>query len=142
MKIAPIKSELDYDAALAEIDRLMDAEPNTSRGDRLDVLVTLVEAYEAKRWVIDPPDPIDAIKLRMEQRGLTRRDLQRILGSRGRVSEILNRRRALSVEMMRRLHQELAIPAESFLRVPSAPAGAKRGRIAPGTKGSAKRVRR
>ena len=142
MKIAPIKSELDYDAALAEIDRLMDAEPNTSRGDRLDVLVTLVEAYEAKRWVIDPPDPIDAIKLRMEQRGLTRRDLQRILGSRGRVSEILNRRRALSVEMMRRLHQELAIPAESFLRVPSAPAGAKRGRIARGTQGSAKRVRR
>ncbi len=142
MKIAPIKSELDYDAALAEIDRLMDAEPNTSRGDRLDVLVTLVEAYEAKRWVIDPPDPIDAIKLRMEQRGLTRRDLQRILGSRGRVSEIQNRRRALSVEMMRRLHQELAIPAESFLRVPSAPAGAKRGRIARGTKGSAKRVRR
>lgn len=142
MKIAPIKSELDYDAALAEIDRLMDAEPNTSRGDRLDVLVTLVEAYEAKRWVIDPPDPIDAIKLRMEQRGLTRRDLQRILGSRGRVSEILNRRRALSVEMMRRLHQELAIPAESFLRVPSAPAGAKRGRIARGTKASAKRVRR
>jgi len=142
MKIAPIKSELDYDAALAEIDRLMDAEPNTSRGDRLDVLVTLVEAYEAKRWVIDPPDPIDAIKLRMEQRGLTRRDLQRILGSRGRVSEILNRRRALSVEMMRRLHQELAIPAESFLRVPSAPAGAKRGQIARGTKGSAKRVRR
>jgi len=142
MKIAPIKSELDYDAALAEIDRLMDAEPNTSRGDRLDVLVTLVEAYEAKLWMIDPPDPIDAIKLRMEQRGLTRRDLQRILGSRGRVSEILNRRRALSVEMMRRLHQELAIPAESFLRVPSAPAGAKRGRIARGTKGSAKRVRR
>ncbi len=142
MKIAPIKSELDYDAALAEIDRLMDAEPNTLRGDRLDVLVTLVEAYEAKRWVIDPPDPIDAIKLRMEQRGLTRRDLQRILGSRGRVSEILNRRRALSVEMMRRLHQELAIPAESFLRVPSAPVGAKRGRIARGTKGSAKRVRR
>jgi HTH-type transcriptional regulator/antitoxin HigA len=116
MKIAPIKSEADYEAALAEIDRLMDAEPNTSRGDRLDVLVTLVEAYEAKRWVIDPPDPIDAIKLRMEQRGLTRRDLERMLGGRGRVSEVLNRRRGLSVEMMRRLHEELAIPAESLLR--------------------------
>ena len=119
MKIAPIKSEADYDAALAEIDRLMDAEPDSPRGDRLDVLVTLVEAYEAKRWVIDPPDPIDAIKLRMEQRGLSRRDLQRILGSRGRVSEVLNRRRGLSVEMMRRLHQELAIPAESLLRASS-----------------------
>jgi HTH-type transcriptional regulator / antitoxin HigA len=118
MKIGPIKSESDYDAALAEIDRLMDAESNTPRGDRLDVLVTLVEAYEAKRWAIDPPDPIDAIKLRMEQRGLSRRDLERILGSRGRVSEVLNRRRDLSVEMMRRLHQELAIPAESLLRAP------------------------
>jgi HTH-type transcriptional regulator / antitoxin HigA len=115
MRVGPIKSETDYDAALAEIDRLMDAEPDTPRGDRLDVLVTLVEAYEAKRWAIEPPDPIDAIKLRMEQRGLSRRDLERILGSRGRVSEVLNRRRGLSVEMMRRLHQELAIPAESLL---------------------------
>src|SRR5215218_285919 len=118
MKIAPIKSEMDYDAALAEIDRLMDAEPNTSRGDRLDVLVTLVEAYEAKRWAIAPPDPIEAIKLRMEQRGLTRRDLQAILGGSGRVSEILNGRRPLTVAMMRRLHQELDIPAESFLQAP------------------------
>lgn len=126
MRIAPIKSERDYDAALAEIDGLMDAEPNTPRGDRLDVLVTLVEAYETKRWAIDPPDPIDAIKLRMEQRGLTRRDLERILGSRGRVSEILNRRRALSVEMMRRLHRELAIPAESFLRVAPSRSGNRR----------------
>jgi HTH-type transcriptional regulator/antitoxin HigA len=116
MKVAPIRSEADYDAALAEVDRLMDAQPNTTRGDRLDVLVTLVEAYEARRWAIDAPDPIDAIKLRMEQRGLTRRDLQRILGGSGRVSEILNRRRGLSIEMMRRLHRELAIPAESFLR--------------------------
>ena len=119
MRIGPIKSETDYDAALAEIDRLMDAEPDTPRGDRLDVLVTLVEAYEAKRWAIEPPDPIDAIKLRMEQRGLSRRDLERILGSRGRVSEVLNRRRGLSVEMMRRLHEELAIPAESLLRATS-----------------------
>ena len=142
MKIAPIKSELDYDAALAEIDRLMDAEPNTSRGDRLDVLVTLVEAYEAKRWVIDPPDPIDAIKLRMEQRGLTRRDLERILGGRGRVSEILNRRRGLSVEMMRRLHQELAIPAESFLRISLARPRSKRRTLTGSTKRPAKRVSR
>ena len=116
MRIAPIKSEADYEAALAEIDRLMDAERDTPRGDRLDILVTLVEAYEASHWAIDPPDPIDAIKIRMEQRGLTRRDLQRILGSSGRVSEILNRKRSLSVDMMRRLHVELDIPAESFLR--------------------------
>lgn len=117
MKIAPIKTESDYDATLAEIDKLMDAEPGTPRGDRLDVLVTLVEAYEARHWAIDPPDPIDAIKLRMEQRGLNRGDLARILGGSGRVSEILNRKRALSVSMMRRLRRELDIPAESLLRV-------------------------
>lgn len=118
LNIAPIRNERDYDAALAEIDRLMDAEPGTPRGDRLDVLVTLVEAYEARRWAIDPPDPIDAIKLRMEQRGLTRADLEQLMGGSGRVSEILNRKRPLSVEMMRRLHAELDIPAESFMRRP------------------------
>lgn len=117
MNITLIKTEADYEAALAEIDRLMDSEPNTPRGDRLEVLVTLVEAYEAKRWAIEAPDPIEAIKLRMAQRGLTRGDLQRILGSpSGRVSEILNRRRPLSIEMMRRLHAKLDIPAESFMR--------------------------
>jgi HTH-type transcriptional regulator/antitoxin HigA len=117
MEITPIKTEADYEAALAEVESLMDAEPNTPRGDRLDVLVTLVEAYEAAHWAIEAPDPIEAVQLRMEQRGLTRADLQRILGSTsGRVSEILNRKRPLSVEMMRRLHAELDIPAESFLR--------------------------
>lgn len=116
MKIAPIKSEADYAAALAAIDSLMDAEPNSPRGDQLEVLVTLVESYESKHWAIEPPDPIDAIKLRMEQRGLTRTDLRRILGGSGRVSEVLNRKRPLSVEMMRRLHAELDIPAESFMR--------------------------
>ena len=115
MKIVPIKSEKDYDEALAEIDQLMNAEPDTPRGDRLDILVTLVEAYEAKHWAIDPPDPIEAIKLRMEQRGLNRSDLARILGSSGRVSEILNRKRPLSVSMMQRLRSELDIPAESLL---------------------------
>lgn len=142
MKVAPIKSEVDYDAALAQIDALMDAEPNTPRGDRLDVLVTLVEAYEAKRWAIDPPDPIDAIKLRMEQRGLTRRDLQRILGGRGRVSEILNRRRGLSVDMMRRLHQELAIPAESFLLAVPSRTRAKRASVPRPPKRTTKRAAR
>ena len=116
MRIAPIKTERDYDAALAEIGHLMDAEPGSLRGDRLDVLVTLVEAYEARHWAIEPPDPIDAVKLRMAQRGLNRKDLARILGGSGRVSEILNRKRSLSVTMMRRLRTELDIPAESLLR--------------------------
>lgn len=117
MDIAPIKTEADYAAALAEVDRLMDAKPSTPRGDRLDVFVTLIEAYEAKRWAIEAPDPIEALELRMAQRGLTRGDLQRILGSpSGRVSEILNRKRPLSIEMMRRLHTKLDIPAESFMR--------------------------
>lgn len=116
MRIAPVKTKADYDATLAEIDGLMDAQRGTARGDRLDVLVTLVEAYEARHWAIDPPDPIEAVQIRMEQRGLSRRDLQRLLGPRGRVSEILNRKRPLSIEMMRRLHAELDIPAESFFR--------------------------
>ena len=102
--------------AAVGIERSPDARPGARRGDRLDVLVTLVEAYEEKRWRIDPPDPIEAIKLRMEQRGLTRRDLGKVLGSRGRVSEILNRRRPLTLEMIRRLHRELGILAEALIR--------------------------
>ena len=98
MKIAPIKSELDYDAALAEIDRLMDAEPNTSRGDRLDVLVTLVEAYEAKRWVIDPPDPIDESSSAWNSAGSLDATCSASGAPRGRVSEILNRRRRSASE--------------------------------------------
>lgn len=116
MNVKPIRVEADYDAALAEVEQLMDAKPGTRKGDRLDVLVTLIEAYEEKHWRIDPPDPIEAIKLRMEQRGLTRRDLEKVLGSRGRVPEILNRRRPLTLEMIRRLHRELGIPAESLIR--------------------------
>ena len=85
MDIKPIKNERDYDRALEEIDALMDAKPDTPAGDRLDVLVTLVLAYEDKHWHIEPPDPIDAIEFRMEQRGLTRRDLEKVLGSRSRV---------------------------------------------------------
>jgi HTH-type transcriptional regulator/antitoxin HigA len=116
MEVKPIKNESDYDSALAEIARLMDERKNTAQGDRLDVLVTLVEAYEEKHWRIDPPDPIDAITLRMQQRGLTRRDLEKVLGSRSRVSEILNRKRPLTVEMIRRLHRRLGIPAESLIK--------------------------
>jgi HTH-type transcriptional regulator/antitoxin HigA len=116
VRIAPVRTEADYDAALREIDTLMDAKPGTRRGDRLDVLVTLVEAYEEIRWRIEAPDPIDALKIRMTERGLTRHDLEKLLGSSGRVSEILNRKRPLSVEMMQRLYVGLAIPAESFMR--------------------------
>src|SRR5262245_25673851 len=114
--IKPIKTEADYDAALAEIDTLMDAKSGTSEGDRLDVLVTLVEAYEEKHWRIDPPDPIEAIKLRMQQRGLSRGDLEKVLGSKGRVSEVLNRKRPLTLEMIRRLHSLWGIPAESLIQ--------------------------
>ena len=116
MDIKPIRTEADYDAALAAIDALMDAEPGTAEGDRLDVLVTLVEAYEEKHWPIDPPDPIDAIKGAMERRGLSRKDLEPLIGSRARVSEILNRRRPLTLPMVWRLHRELGIPAEALVR--------------------------
>lgn len=92
-------------------------------GDRLDVLVTLVEAYEARHHPIDPPDPIDAILFRMEQQGLTRKDLEPYIGPRGRVSEILNRRRSLSLQMIRRLHDGLGIAYESLLAEPRAKAG-------------------
>lgn len=111
----PIKSERDYRRALAEIDRLMDAAPNTPSGDRLDVLVTLVEAWEAEHYPIDPPDAVEAIRFAMEQRGLTRRDLEPYIGSRARVAEVLNRKRSLTLAMIRRLHAGLGIPAEALL---------------------------
>jgi HTH-type transcriptional regulator / antitoxin HigA len=114
--INPIKNEADYDAVLAEIDTLMDAGPETPEGDRLDVLVTLVEAYEAKHWRINLSDPIAAIELRMQQKGLTRRDLEKILGSKSRVSEVLNGKRPLTLDMIRRLHSVWGIPAESLIQ--------------------------
>jgi HTH-type transcriptional regulator/antitoxin HigA len=115
MTIKPIKTERDYRKALKEIENLWDAKPNTSMGDRLDVLVTLVEAYEQKHYKVDPPDPIEAIKFRMEQLELKPSDLAKILGGRSRVSEVLNKKRKLTVEMMRSLRRHLAIPAESLL---------------------------
>ena len=115
MTIKPIKTERDYRKALKEIENLWDAKPNTSMGDRLDVLVTLVEAYEQKHYKLDPPDPIEAIKFRMEQLDLKPSDLAKILGGRSRVSEVLNKKRKLTVEMMRSLRKHLAIPAESLL---------------------------
>lgn len=115
MNIQPIKTEADYDRALAEINALWGAESDTPKGDRLEILMTLVEAYETKHHFIDPPDPIDAILFRMEQQGLTRKDLEPILGSRSRVSEVLNRKRTLSLEMIRSLHKQLNISLESLV---------------------------
>ena len=116
IKVRPIRSEEDYEAALAEIDKLMDAVPGTRDGDRLDVLVTLVEAYEARHWPIDAPDPIDAIRIRMEQKQLRQRDLEPMIGSRGRVSEVLSRKRALTLPMIRRLSKGLDLGADVLIQ--------------------------
>ena len=114
--IKPIRTAADHRSALKEIERLWGARLGTRDGDRLDVLATLIDAYEDARYPIDPPDPIDAIKFRMEQRGLTRKDLEPMLGTRTRVAEVLNRRRGLSIAMIRKLHAELGIPAEVLIR--------------------------
>lgn len=120
MKIRPIRTDADYQAALAAIDQLTadDREPGpgSAEADRLDVLLALVYDYEAQHYPIDPPDPIEAIKFRMEQGGLTRRDLEAAIGSDGRVSEVLNRRRRLTLPMIRRLNEMFGIPAESLIR--------------------------
>lgn len=114
--IRPVRTERDHAAAMAEVERLWGARAGTPEGDRLDVLATLIDAYEAEHDPIDPPDPIEAIRFRMEQQGLTRKDLERMLGTRTRVSEVLNRKRGLSISMIRRLHAELGIPAEVLIR--------------------------
>lgn len=116
MNIKPIKTENDYQAALEEIEKLFEASPDTPEGDKLEVLVTLVEAYEEKHYSIPKPDPIEAILYHMESRGLTRRDLQPYIGSRARVSEVLNRKRSLTMEMIRNLHKGLGIPAEILIQ--------------------------
>jgi HTH-type transcriptional regulator / antitoxin HigA len=115
-EIKPIRNEDDYQRALAEIEQLWGSGSGTPDGDRLDVLATLIDAYESEHYPIDPPDPIEAIKFRMEQQGLTRKDLESILGTRTRVAEVLNRRRSLSINMIRRLHDKLGIPAEVLIR--------------------------
>ena len=116
MDIKPIKTEVDYETALAEIDGLWGAAYGSPEGDKLDVLATLVEAYEEKHYPIEAPDPIEAILHQLESRGLTRRDLEQYLGSRGRVSEILNRKRPLSLEMIRNLQVGLDISAEILVQ--------------------------
>jgi HTH-type transcriptional regulator/antitoxin HigA len=118
MDIRPLKTEADYNDALAEIEQLWETEVNTPAGDKLDVLLTLVEAYENVHYPIDPPDPIEAIKFRMEQMGLSRKDLEPYIGKRGRVAEVLNRQRGLSLSMIRRLHAHLHIPLESLIGQP------------------------
>jgi HTH-type transcriptional regulator/antitoxin HigA len=115
MKIRPIKSERDYAQALGRIEQLMDSKPGTKAGDELDILTMLVEAYEAKHYPICPPDPVEAIKFRMDQLGMARKDLETVLGGRGRVSEVLARKRRLSLAMIRRLHRALRIPLESLI---------------------------
>jgi HTH-type transcriptional regulator/antitoxin HigA len=116
VEVKPIRSKRDYDAALKELERLWGAKSGTRDGDRLDVLATLIDAYEAEHYPMDPPDPIEAIKFRMEQQGLTRRDLEEIIGTRTRIAEILNRKRGLSIGMIRRLHERLGISAEVLIR--------------------------
>ncbi len=114
--LKPLRTEADYEAALVEIEALWGAPTGTPKGDRLDILATLVDVYENEHYPMDPPDPIEAIVFRMEQQGLTRKDLEGILGSRTRVAEVLNRRRGLSINMIRRLHDTLGISAEVLIR--------------------------
>jgi HTH-type transcriptional regulator/antitoxin HigA len=114
--LKPIRTEADYQAALVVIERLWGARAGTPEGDRLDILATLVDAYENEHYPMDPPDPIEAIKFRMEQQGLNRKDLADILGSRTRVAEVLNRCRGLSINMIRHLHEKLGISVEVLIR--------------------------
>ena len=115
MDIKPIRTERDYRKTLKRIEILWDARPKSAEYDELEVLATLVEAYEEKRHPIDPPDPIEAIRFRMEQLGLSRKDLEPYIGPRGRVSEVLGRKRGMSLAMIRKLHQGLGISAEVLL---------------------------
>jgi HTH-type transcriptional regulator / antitoxin HigA len=122
MDIRPIRTEADYRVTLREISAFFDhePEPGTPEGDRFDILLTLAEAYEAKHFPMDLPDPVEAIKIRMEQGGLTPKDLEPVIGRMNRVYEILNRKRPLTLAMIRKLHEGLGIPAESLIRAPSA----------------------
>jgi HTH-type transcriptional regulator/antitoxin HigA len=117
--IRPIRTDEDYHRVLKEIESLMCAEAETPEDERLDILVTLVEAYERKHFPIDLPDPVEAIKFAMDQRGLTVRDLEPMIGRSNRVYEILNGKRPLTLKMIWKLHTELRIPAECLIRQPA-----------------------
>jgi HTH-type transcriptional regulator/antitoxin HigA len=114
--LKPIRTEADYTAALVEVERLWGAKSGTADGDRLEVLATLIDVYESKHDPMDPPDPIAAILFRMEQLGMTRMELEPLIGPRARIAEVLNRKRGLSIEMIRRLHHHLGISAEVLIR--------------------------
>ena len=116
VEVNPIRSEADYEAALEDVATLWGAASGTPEGDRLDVLATLIDAYEARRYPLDPPDPIEAIKFRMEQQGMSRKDLEDVIGTRTRIAEVLNRKRSLSIGMIRRLHDRLGISAEILIQ--------------------------
>lgn len=118
MDIRPIKTDAYYRAALNDIENLMMAEPDTVEGEKLDILVTLVEAYEAKHFPMDLPDPVEAIKFEMERKGLTVKDLEPMIGKSNRVYEILNHKRSLTLKMIWKLHEGLGIPAESLIKPP------------------------
>jgi HTH-type transcriptional regulator / antitoxin HigA len=126
MEIKPIRNNADHERALREIQRLWGAKEGTAEGDKLDVLVTLVDAYESEHFPIDPPDPIEAIRFRLEQQGLDTSALVGVIGGRSRVYEVMKGKRALSLEMIRRLHERFGIPAEVLIR----PTRAKRRRRA------------
>jgi HTH-type transcriptional regulator/antitoxin HigA len=124
VNIQPIKTDQDYRAALRDIESLMSAELNSKEGERLDILVTLIEAYERQHFPLDLPDPVAAIRFQMEQKGLVPKDLEPMIGRSNRVYEILNRKRPLTLKMIWRLHQQLGIPAESLIRPPDESASA------------------
>jgi len=132
MNVYPIRTETDHDAALIEVEGLWGSKAGTPDGDRLDVLLVLIDDYESRHHPIDPPDPVEAIKFRMEQMNLTRKDLEPLIGPRGRVAEVLNRRRPLSLAMIRSLHQELQIPLESLITNSALAANRRKQRARPG----------
>ncbi len=115
MQIKPIRTKMDYKNALRSIEKLLNAKRNSKEADELEILTVLIEDYERKHFPIDPPDPVEAIKFRMEQMELTRKDLESCIGSRARVSEILNYKRELTLAMIRALHNKLGIPVEALV---------------------------
>ena len=131
MEIKPIRTKADYRAALQEIEGLMSTAAGTPQGERLDVLATLVEAYEKKHFPMDLPDPVEAIRFRMEQSGLSARDLVPMIGRLNRVYEVLARKRALTLPMIRALHEQLDIPGESLIREPTAEYTVRRRKAKP-----------
>ena len=114
MKI--IKTESEYKKALTKLEKLFNAKPNTPKGDELELLSLLIEKYEQEKYPIDMPDPIEAIKFRMEQMGYTQNDLAKIIGLKSRASEILNRKRPLTLEMIRNLHEKMNIPTQVLIQ--------------------------